>query len=54
MAIQSGPGTKGTRHIARRWPVDEGLIAGTTKQANRRISKKEESHILSTGKVKGT
>lgn len=30
--VTSGPGTIGTRYIARRYPVTEGLIAGTTKQ----------------------
>ena len=38
MAIQSGPGTKGTRHIATRYPVTKGLTAGTTKQTGRQTN----------------
>lgn len=30
--VTEGPGTSGTRIIAKRYPVEEGLIAGTTKQ----------------------
>lgn len=30
--VTVGTGTSGTRFIERDWPVDEGLIAGTTKQ----------------------
>lgn len=30
--VTEGPGTAGTRIIAKRYPVEEGLIAGTTKQ----------------------
>ncbi len=30
--VSEGPGTIGTRIIAKRYPVEEGLIAGTTKQ----------------------
>lgn len=29
---EDGTGTAGTRHIAKRYPVEEGLTAGTTKQ----------------------
>jgi len=29
---EDGTGTTGTRHIAKRYPVEEGLEAGTTKQ----------------------
>jgi len=29
---EDGTGTAGTRHIAKRYPVAEGLTAGTTKQ----------------------
>jgi len=30
--ISEGPGTIGTKIISKRYPVEEGLIAGTTKQ----------------------
>lgn len=30
--VEVGTGTKGTRFIARDYPVEEGLEAGTTKQ----------------------
>lgn len=30
--VQEGPGTAGTRIIAKRYPNVEGLTAGTTKQ----------------------
>lgn len=30
--IQQGPGTVGTTFLAERYPVDEGLVAATTKQ----------------------
>ena len=29
---EDGTGTSGTRHISKVYPVEEGLIAGTTKQ----------------------
>lgn len=32
MAIQEGPGTMKERPVQTRWPVTEGLIAGTTRQ----------------------
>jgi hypothetical protein len=35
MVIQEGPGGIGTKVIANRYPVDEGLIAGTTKQSSK-------------------
>ena len=30
--VSEGPGTSGTRIIAKRYPVEEGLVAGSTKQ----------------------
>lgn len=30
--VKEGPGTVGTKIIAKRYPVEEGLEAGTTKQ----------------------
>lgn len=30
-----GTGTVGTRFVDKNYPVEEGLIAGTTKQTNR-------------------
>lgn len=32
VAIQEGPSTKGQKGIRTEWPVEEGLIAGTTRQ----------------------
>ena len=31
---EDGTGTIGTRHIAKRYPVEEGLEAGTTLQSD--------------------
>ena len=31
---EDGTGTMGTRHIAKRYPVFEGLIAGSTLQSD--------------------
>ena len=45
-SIQSGPGTKGTRHIATRWPIEEGLTAGTTRQTGERNLKAERGSLL--------
>ncbi len=33
--VKEGPGTIGTRFIAKRYPVEEGLTAGTTKQTGK-------------------
>jgi len=30
--VSTGPGGVGTRVVEERWPVEEGLTAGTTKQ----------------------
>jgi len=30
--VTSGPGSVGTRVVERRYPIEEGLTAGTTKQ----------------------
>lgn len=35
MAIQSGPGGKGTRHVKTNYPMEEGLTGGTNKQTGR-------------------
>jgi len=32
MVVEEGPGEVGTKIIAKRYPVEEGLEAGTTKQ----------------------
>ena len=31
--VEVGTGTAGTRFLKTEWPVEEGLTAGTTKQA---------------------
>jgi len=33
--VTEGPGTTGTRIISKRYPVAEGLVAGTTKQTGK-------------------
>lgn len=33
--VREGPGSSGTRIIAKRYPVEEGLEAGTTKQTGK-------------------
>ena len=49
--VTVGTGTSGTRFLKRDWPIEEGLVAGTTKQEGRvsnlvaqeaRLIKKEE------------
>lgn len=32
--VRVGTGSVGTRFINKDWPIDEGLIAGTTKQTD--------------------
>jgi len=32
--VKEGPGTVGTRILEKKYPYDEGLIAGTTKQTD--------------------
>ena len=32
--VSEGPGGHGTRIIAKRYPVEEGLVAGSTKQTD--------------------
>ena len=41
-AVQEGPGTVGTRIIAKRYPVEEGLEAGTTKQTGKPYLEEEK------------
>ena len=33
--VTEGPGTVGTKIIAKRYPIEEGLEAGTTKQVGK-------------------
>ena len=40
--VREGPGTVGTRVIAKRYPVEEGLEAGTTKQTGKPYLEAEE------------
>ena len=48
-----GTGTKGTRYISKRYPVAEGLIAGTTKQTGTPYLELEEKS-LALGVIAGT
>ncbi len=41
MAIQEGPDTHNEKAVKTHWPVEEGLIAGTTKQVNDPILRPE-------------
>ena len=40
--ISEGTGTIGTRAIAKRYPIEEGLEAGTTKQTEPSYLKEEK------------
>lgn len=40
------PGSSGTKEIANRWPVEEGLTAGTTKQVGERYLKSQEKSLV--------
>lgn len=33
--VTEGPGTSGTRIVRKDYPVEEGLVAGTTKQVGK-------------------
>lgn len=47
MAIQEGPDTMKQKAVKTRWPVEEGLTAGTTKQVNSpKLEIERESRIL--------
>lgn len=41
--VQEGPGTIGTKIIAKRYPVEEGLEAGSTKQVGKPYLVAEEN-----------
>ncbi len=38
MTVQEGPGSIGTKIIAKRYPVTSGLTAGTTKTSGRQMN----------------
>ena len=40
--VSEGPGTIGTKIIAKRYPVEEGLTAGSTKQTDDPVIEYEE------------
>lgn len=46
MTVVGPSGGIGTRALSRRYPVDEGLVAGTTKQTGRRTLRPQKSFIL--------
>ena len=41
--VTSDSGTVGTKEISKRWPVEEGLEAGTTKQTKVPFLEEEEN-----------
>lgn len=45
--VEVGTGTRGTRFVNKNYPVDEGLIAGTTKQVNDPRLIPEEQSLVS-------
>ncbi len=46
MTVSEGPGGSGTRIIATRYPVEEGLTAGTTKTSEKKIQLEAEERSL--------
>lgn len=46
MTIQEGPDTAAEKAVKTRWPVEEGLIAGTTKQTGARSLRPEKGSIV--------
>lgn len=46
MAIQEGPAEVGQKGIRTEWPVEEGLIAGTTKQTGARVLAVERESLI--------
>ena len=38
MVVTSDPAEKGEKEIKTKWPIEKGLIAGTTKQTGRQIN----------------
>ena len=42
--VREGPGTMGTRVIEKDYPVDRGLVAGTTKHLVDSVDYDEEVH----------
>ena len=49
--VEVGTGGKGTRFLKTRWPIDEGITAGTTKLKRRSKLEPEESIISDKDKV---
>lgn len=46
MTIKGPTGGKGTRALARRWPVEDGIIGGTTSQTGHKMQlEPRESNI---------
>jgi hypothetical protein len=48
-----GTGTKGTRYIATRYPVEKGLVAGTTKQTGNTSNLVPTKSYVPSRKTKG-
>ena len=46
MAVTSGPGTRGTRHVATDYPNEEGLVLGTTKRSQDPALIPEEESLI--------
>lgn len=47
MAIQEGADTHNEKAVKTRYPVEEGLTAGTTKQTGEKFLKAEEKSLIS-------
>ena len=46
MAVTSGPGTRGTRHVATNYPNEEGLSLGTNKLPRDPVLRAEEGSLV--------
>lgn len=44
MTVEVGTGTKGTRFVNTKYPVEEGLILGTTKIEDKEINLKPQDY----------
>ena len=40
--VDVGSGTVGSKYINKDWPIEEGLIAGTTKQSNDNVLRDDD------------
>ncbi len=54
MAVQEGPDTLHEKALKRKWPVAEGLTAGTTRQVGIRRLQPTEASLIDDRNVKGS